>query len=277
MNNAINYVVVGGYKVENSYQSSDMIVYEYPLNDSTRICLRLENLFKNITENVDAPSQAAGRSALSSLLEILNVVDRPDLKSKLTQTLTQYNSALKSLQNNPQIEQVALQEIINEISVAMQTLRVMHGRVGDNLRSNQFLNTIRMHLNHPGGACDYSTPAFALWLKQDIFSRKQQITNWFTEFAELKSIIELILRLTRQSATWETHHADRGFYQQKLDLQSSHQMLRLELPTNMQLIPEFSVGKHRFSVRLLNPNYSTSGNSTQHKENIDLKLMICRI
>jgi cell division protein ZapD len=273
MNNAIRYAV----GISQCIDSSHMITYEYPLNDTARICLRLESLFSRTLDNLESPSEIASRNILSSLLEILNVIDRPDLKSKLTQTLTQYNTALTGLQQNPNIEQQTLFEVTREINIAMQMLRQMHGRIGDNLRKNQFLNTIKMQLNNPGGACDYSTPAFALWLTQDVFSRKQQVLKWFTEFQELKTISELTLRLIRESATWEICQSESGFYQQKLDFQSSHQMLRVRIPVDFQAIPEFSVGKHRFSMRMLNPNFKTDGQPTQCSDNVDFEVMVCKI
>ncbi|WP_280123488.1 cell division protein ZapD [Coxiella endosymbiont of Ornithodoros amblus] len=65
------------------------ITYEQPLNEPMRICLRLEHLFRQLHEHISEPALAASHLAMLALLKALNVIDRPDLKTKLTQTLTQ--------------------------------------------------------------------------------------------------------------------------------------------------------------------------------------------
>ncbi len=65
----------------------DIIVFEQPLNEQMRICLRLEQLFKQLKESMSQSSISASKIALTALLKIISVVDRPDLKSKLTQTM----------------------------------------------------------------------------------------------------------------------------------------------------------------------------------------------
>ena len=59
-----------------------MIIYEQPLNELIRICLRLEYLFgliKQGRKNTD------NRQTIRAMLDILSITERPDLRTKLGQ------------------------------------------------------------------------------------------------------------------------------------------------------------------------------------------------
>jgi cell division protein ZapD len=59
------------------------VIYEQPVNEHVRVCLRLEQLFNQTLHWMRGTSAWDSRAAISALLEILNVLDRPDLKAKL--------------------------------------------------------------------------------------------------------------------------------------------------------------------------------------------------
>lgn len=252
------------------------ITYEYPCNDASRICLRLEALFNRINLHINGDTTSNSRTTMTALLEVLNVIDRPDLKSKLTQVLTQFNCNLSQLKQSPDIDIQALQSILKEISQAIDTLHYLQGRFGDCLRANPFLNQIRIHQSHPGGACDYSTPSYALWLRQEPTIRKTQLSGWFNQFKGLETIIRLILKLTRNSSNTLSEQFTNGFYQQPLKSGISYQIIRVTLPTDLGVFPEISVGKHRVCIRIIKPDYYNENKSIQVKQNIPFNLALCK-
>ena len=254
----------------------DTITYEYPCNDASRICLRLEALFNRFHLHISAETIPSSRTAMGALLEVLNVIDRPDLKSKLTQVLTQFNCNLSQLKESPEINAPALESILTEINQAIDTLHYLQGRFGDCLRANPFLNQIRIHQSHPGGACDYSTPSYALWLRQDAAIRKKQLKKWFEEFKGLETIVRLILKLSRNSSDEQVEEFNNGFFQQSLKLETSYQIIRVTLPTSAGVYPEISVGKHRVCIRIIQPDYQNENKSIQAKQNITFNLTLCK-
>ena len=70
-------------------KTSTKIYFEHPLNDQMRICLRLERLFAKLLQNMNHPDKYHSQMALKALIQIIDVIDRPDLKSKLSLALTQ--------------------------------------------------------------------------------------------------------------------------------------------------------------------------------------------
>ena len=252
------------------------IVYEQPFNEHMRIYLRLEHLFKQLHEKIPQTSPVGSRAAMLALLKILTVSDRPDLKPKLTQSIAQQATMLAQLEQFDQVDSEKLKTTLKRLDHAIEYLHGLHGKIGDSLRNNQFLNQIRLHLSHPAGPCDFSTPAYALWLKQPPERRSDHLQRWASELAELGSIVQMILELTRGSTSAQTTTANKGFYQQSLDANLPYQIVRVSLPVNMSIYPEIIAGKHRFTVRFLLLDPENLNQTKQLSGDLLFQLSCCR-
>ncbi|MBA2653951.1 MAG: cell division protein ZapD [Gammaproteobacteria bacterium] len=255
----------------------EIITYEQPLNEHIRVCLRLEHLFEQIVNNLENPTDWGSRTAILALLETVNVIDRPDLKTKLTKALTQHAATLTQLEVLPQVDGSKLRTVLSELDRLIDQLYATQGKIGHNLRGNEFLNTIRQHLYNPGGAVNFSNPGFQLWLQQPSVTRINDLKIWVKEFDQLRDVVNILLRLTRQSSLPIEKYADNGFYQQALDPNATCEMVRVMLPVTSNLYPEISVGRHRLSVRFLEPNCHELGRSKQCDYNLKFKLTCCAI
>lgn len=253
------------------------ITFEYPMNDSLRICLRLEDLLTQIKLHAHQNDAESGRQAISAITEVLDVISRPDLKSKLTQTLTQYASSLGQLEQFNQADPEKLRDLLKKLDDLIRAFHSRHDRIGDSLKNNDFLNQIRLRQHNPGGAFNYSSPAYNLWLKKSPESRRKDIERWTFEFAELEPITELVLFLTRQSHTKQTAKAFNGFYQQNLDPNLPCDLIRVTVTLDHPVFPEFSVGRHRLSLRFLEACYQESGRPQQTNKDIEFELACCRV
>lgn len=257
--------------------TDDIIIYEQPLNEHIRVCLRLEHLFNQVLINIDNSNPCASRTAILALLETVNVIDRPDLKTKLTKSLTQHATTLSQLEILPQVDGSKLRSVLTELDRLIDQLYATQGKIGQHLRTNEFLNSIRQHLYNPGGAVNFSNPALQLWLQHPAVNRIEDLKKWFKEFDLIRDVVSLLLRLTRESSVPTEKYADKGFYQQALDPNLSCEMVRVMLPTMANLYPEISVGRHRLSVRFLEPNCHEQGRSKQADSNIKFKLTCCAV
>lgn len=232
------------------------ILFEYPCSDASRICLRLEKLFQHIDAHIERESIHDSHTTMCSILNVLSVIDRPDLKSKLTQVLTQLNCNLSPLIHYPNIEKDKLTQTINEINTAIDTLHYLQGRFGDQLRANPFLSHILSHIHQPGGLCDFNTPSYRLWLLQDSSLRIEALQSWYKQFYRLKNVTQTILHILRGCATHTSATFVEGIYQQGLKSNGNYHMVSIEIPKKMRIYPEISIGKHRLCVRLLHPKFS---------------------
>lgn len=255
----------------------NQIIYELPLNDAVRICLRLENLFHQFDKTINDTSNIGTKNAMNAILKTLEVTDRPDLKSKFSQTLAQYSNAFLQLRRSPELNINHLQNTLNKIDSMMKYLHSHHARIGESLRQNEFLSQIRSNLTNPGGVCDYRLPAYMLWQNKPYAEKSKDLIEWMDVFKSLREISEAILDLTRGSSNMETVTAENGFYLQPLNPTTPCHLVRVVIPVHMNLYPEFGAGKHRLTIRFLEPSYLGSGKSAQTQKPFSFQLACCKI
>lgn len=256
---------------------SNLITYEMPLNDAIRICLRLENLFLQFQKTASCTTALSTKNAMNALLKILEVTDRPDIKSKLSQTLTQFTTAFSQMARSPQVDNARLQAALKKIDGLNNYLHTHHPRIGETLRQNDFLSQIRSNLTNPGGVCDYRLPAYMLWQNKPNAEKSKDLTTWMETFRPLYDISETILQLTRDTTPLQTATAENGFFIQPLNSAVTYHLVRIALPIPSNLYPEFSVGKHRLTIRFLKPNYFGAGKPTQSPDSVSFQLACCKI
>lgn len=257
--------------------TSEFITYEQPLNEPIRICLRLEHLFQELYNHLGKISQTDSHLAVVALLKTLNVIDRPDLKSKLTQTLTQQATTLAQLEHSPQVDASKLQELLKHLDQLINQLHHLRGRMGDNLRQNLFLNQIRLHLHNPAGLCNFNVPSYSLWLHQTPEKRAKDLKQWSSEFELLRQVTDTILRITRDSASTQSAIADQGLYQQTLDADLPCQLIRIKMETAANFYPEVSAGKHRLVIRFLPLDTERESQLPPPVGNVSFMLSCCRV
>jgi cell division protein ZapD len=235
---------------------SNNIIYEQPLNEAIRICLRLEYLFSQtlyLIENQDDSFWNA-HLALKSLLESIGLVERPDLKNKLGQLLNQYLGILSQLDKSPAVDQQKLRETITRLERAVNIIHEGQGRFGESLRNNEFLFAIQQRIYTPAGTACFNLPGYHLWLKQSSKDQKQMLQEWFSDFKLLKEVVDLLLELTRESSSFKTRMAKGGFYQTALDPQIAYQIVRILVPIEARAYPEISVGKYLITIHFFELN-----------------------
>src|SRR3990167_4957748 len=114
------------------------ITYEQPLNETMRICLRLEHLFQQLDEHRHQSNVIDSQLAITALLKALTVIDRPDLKPKFTQALTQQSMALSQLERSPHVDREKLLQLMQHVNQLINQLHHSPGKIGESLRSNPF-------------------------------------------------------------------------------------------------------------------------------------------
>lgn len=252
------------------------IIYEQPIHEHLRICLRLEQLLAQLNEALTTLTSRNAEIAVTTLLRITDVIDRPDIKSKLTQMLTQYATTLGQLERFPQVDKERLKQTLSRLDEFIQLFHRIQGRLGEILRTNEFLNQLRQQLLHPGGIFLHHSPAFALWLQQPIDTCHRDLIQWVEALHPLPDVTKLILEITRQSTKPQIITANHGFHQQALDTTLPVHMIIVEVDIELGTYAEISAGKHRLSIRFLQPNYLHGERPKQISAPITFRLTCCR-
>lgn len=266
-----------GIALSTTMKPDTLITFEHPVNEQIRLYLRLEHLFNEFQKNLYEDNESTNKLALSALLKIVNVVDRPDLKSKLVQILTLHASNLAQLKQAPEVDNAMLEEILHKLEQHIAYLHEYKGKLGDALRKNEFLSQIRLQLSNPAGLCETTLPPLRLWLSKSAEQRQHDLEQWCKPFNNLLNAIALLLKLIRQSTQTLTVVARQGFYQQQQDSSLPCELLRISVASSLDVFPEFSANKHRIIIRFLQPDLYGGRKPTQTKEDVEFYLRCCRI
>lgn len=254
---------------------SDQIIYEHPLNERIRTLLRLEQLFNEAAYFLPQPEEWGSRSAIDSLLKIISIFARSDIKSEILKELERHQNKLSSIRRQPGVDMQTLGKVLDDLEQAMQHVYRMDGQVGQQLRENEFLKSIMQRTSIPGGSCAFDLPQFHHWLQQPPSGRLQQMQEWYRELEPVRQAIALLLALTRNSTHPRRETAFQGFYQKSLDPQVPTQLIRIGIPSRLPLFAEISGGKHRFSVRFMEAH--DTDRPSQSQRDIQFSLACCVI
>lgn len=253
---------------------NNTITYEQPLNEIIRVCMRLELLFNQVDHQLPDMSELGTRNLIAYVINILHILDRPDLKAKLAKELSHHLYTLQRHKDHPDADKDKLHELIAQLETLSRVLIDSSGKIGYRLRDTELLNTLRLHLASPGGGCSFDLPIFHYWLEQPVEVRREVIHGWLNDFDQIRNAAALVLFLVRKNAKAQKKTAVHGFHQELLDPQSNLRMLRISIDRNLSTFPETSVGRHFLSVRFFIPDIEKR--PVQYNENLDFVLEYCQ-
>jgi len=228
-----------------------VILYEYPFNERIRTYLRLEHLFRRLTELVARSDALDHHYALSTIFEVMDVGARADLKSDVLKDLEKQKQLLNAYRGNPVISERALDGIIHQLDQCFSGLASVPGKAGHALTENDWLMSIRSRVGIPGGTCEFDLPAYYAWQHQPAEARRDDLHRWGSTLAPLAVSVTLLLKLLRESGTPQKVIAAAGQFQQNLPQGKTFQLLRLLVDPAMGLIPEISGNRLMVSIRFM--------------------------
>jgi cell division protein ZapD len=228
-----------------------VILYEYPFNERIRTYLRLEHLFRRLTELVARDQALDHHFALTTLFEIMDVGARADLKSDVLKDIDKQKHILDAYRGNPAIALGVLDEVISQLDRCFQALNALSGKAGHALTENDWLMSIRSRVGIPGGTCEFDLPAYYAWQHTASSQRREDLTRWASTLTPLADSIHLLLKLLRDAGVPQKVIANHGQFQQNLPQGRTFQLLRLALDPSLALIPEISGNRLMVSIRLM--------------------------
>ncbi len=228
-----------------------MTVYEFPLSERIRTWLRLEDLFDKALFFIRAADARSHHAALLGIFEIVDVTTRSEMKSELIQELDRQKSSLEALRANPAVDSARLQEVLGRITAALAEVHGMTGKIGQHVRDNEWLAGIKGRAGIPGGACSFDLPVYHYWLSQSPDRRNEDLMSWLGPLLPLKSAVDVVLRILRESGHVSHHTAIQGLFQLMLGGRTAH-LLRVAL--DAPCAPEVSANKYALNIRLLSPD-----------------------
>jgi len=251
-----------------------VISYEYPLNERIRTLLRLEDLYQKIGHFLSGDVPQDHHVTLLTLFEVLEVASRADLKVDLVQELERQRQILMSFRNNPDISEEALSGALYEIEQASSSLLAMAGKIGQYLRENEWLMSIRSRAAIPGGVCQFDLPSYHYWLNRDPEQRRRDLEGWLSPMTPIRDGLNIVLRLLRASGRPELQVARGGAYQLTMAGRSA-QMLRVRVPRADAVVPEISANKYALNIRFMLPE--TVARPRLAERDVQFELTFCSL
>lgn len=255
--------------------ATNWTAYEQPLNERIRSFLRLEFLFARHRHHRADPSVWGVRATLQSLLDILTLAGRSDFRSDLSKEMSEQHNLLSKLASRNGVDPERLTATLNELESAIAALQGMSSQfVSGALRDNEFLIAVLNRTTIPGGTCSFDVPVLHHWLSQPYEVVRRDLDTWFADLRPFEQSIDLYLRLLRASTEPSDERAPAGMFVHTP--QGKFTLLRVLVPSQLQVYPEISAGRHRFSIRFMSGE-DINSRPSQAATDIRFRLHCCAL
>ncbi len=253
---------------------SNQITYEFPLNERIRIFIRLEQLFAQFNHFCLGTTVSDKRAAIHTLLDIMSILRRNDLKSEVLKELDRHAKVLNKYVNSQNIDSKQLESILAQLNQTSKKLYATSGKIGIGIMESDLFQSIAQRSSIPGGTCSFDLPEFHYWLEQEESVRLKDLRHWGEPFEEIRTAINLLLDFIRNSNAATEEVAEAGFFQMTLDKNLPYQLIKVGMDRSHPCFAEISGGKHRCTIRFMVPS-ANEQRPTQSSDNIPFSLTCC--
>ncbi len=251
-----------------------MLLFEQPLNERMRSFLRLDFLYAQALYHNEMGSQWGSRAAVASLIDILAISTRGDVRAEVLKELEGQLSTLGEFQSRPGVDAQRLKSLTANLQRLRTDLLAAGSAYLQPLRDSEFLNSVKHRSAIPGGTCEFDLPDYYFWLSQSDELRVRTFSQWLSLLRPLCDAIAELLWLTRQNGRARHEVATGGTFAIVFERDNPLQMLRISLPSSAGLYPEISGSHHRCNLRFLSWN-GLAARPTQTQEDVAFTLSCC--
>jgi cell division protein ZapD len=257
-----------------SQSSAAVMNYEQPLSERMRTFLRLEFLYQQILYYNEREADWATRGTIATLLEVLAILSRGDVRSDVHKELDHQLGVLQRFQSQPGVDGSRLDSLVHNLATSRDELSHIGTAFLNPLKDCDFLNAIKHRSAIPGGTCEFDLPEYNHWLRQPFSRRQKDVDVWLEVIRPVCDAVAELLWLIRESAQPSEKMAINGMYQHNMQKDGNCRLLRVSIASGSSLFPEISGSQHRFTVRFL--EWSTiDSRAFQTGHDVPFQLSIC--
>ena len=228
-----------------------LMEFEHPLTERIRTFLRIELLNQQACFHAEGTEELGARAAVSSLLDILNLFRRGDVRMEVIKELQVQRQILDSYCREPNVD-------LELLEGNLERIKELQSRIGDSstvfpnlLKESPFLFNINHRSSIPGGTCTFDLPDYGYWLKLPYEVRGDEYRAWLAGLAPITDAVDHILWLIRETSQPVERTVESGLYQTNLQGDARPRLIRILLPPASGIYPEISAGKQRFTLRFV--------------------------
>jgi len=248
--------------------------FEQPLSERMRTFMRLEFLYQQMLYNSESESDWASRAAVASLLDIMSILTRGDMRGDIMKELDRQLDVLRRFQEQPDVDPGRLDSLIRNFTAIRQELQGVGMNYLQPIKDSEFLSAIKHRSSIPGGTCEFDLPAYSHWLRQPFDKRRTDLLRWLALIRPVCDAVVELLWLIRECAQPTRRLAIGGMYQHTMPKDNGCQLIRVSLAPGAPFFPEISGNQHRFTVRFLEWS-SIDSRATQTSHDVSFRLSLC--
>jgi len=246
------------------------------MTERMRSFLRLESVLASAHSLIQHPQPVFSRAALATLMELAALSERGELKREILSELERQRIVLGSLQDQAAIDNKRLKTALSSLEHEQSNVESLPDRVGQRLKTNEFIGSIRSRSSIPGGTCSFDLPSLHCWLMRPETERAKDLSHWYGEFTPIASALNLLLKHIREATESEAVTANGGIYEYQPPNENPPVLLRIKLPSHSRLYPMVSGGKHRVTIQFHHWNGVDTRDEVQRRD-IKFELALCRL
>ncbi|GMM67836.1 cell division protein ZapD [Alteromonas sp. MTD1] len=246
-------------------------VFEFPLKEKVRNYLRVEQLLGQIKITAKTEHTHLQLVFFQQLFELLDLIERLDLRSDLTKDLEAHERNLVYWSKHPKIDSTALEQALKTVITLRDKLK-SDRRFGSALKEEKLLSAIRQRFAIPGGACSFDLPNLHFWLQQPLTQRQSDITKWLETLALLDDAIAVSLSFIRERGQFTEVTAENGFYQGVAE--DKNELIRVRCRVDEGYYPTLSGNKYRYALRFMLFTSNDNGSSAV-EDHVQFHLAAC--
>ena len=246
-------------------------VFEFPLKEKVRNYLRVEQLLGQIKITAKTEHTHLQLVFFQQLFELLDLIERLDLRSDLTKDLEAHERNLVYWSKHPKIDSTALEQALKTVITLRDKLK-SDRRFGSALKEEKLLSAIRQRFAIPGGACSFDLPNLHFWLQQPLTQRQSDITKWLETLALLDDAIAVSLSFIRERGQFTEVTAENGFYQGIAE--DKNELIRVRCRVDEGYYPTLSGNKYRYALRFMLFTSNDNGSSAV-EDHVQFHLAAC--
>ena len=254
---------------------AETLVFEQPLNERMRTFLRLDFLYNQALHHNEMASPWGSRAAMASLIDILALATRGDVRSDVLKELENELSTLNEFQTNPGVDAQRLKTLVANLGRLRADLMNAGSAFLQPLRDSEFLSAIKLRSAIPGGTCEFDLPDYYFWLSQ---SDEAQHAHLQPVARPAAPAMRCDRRTAVVDAPERAHRARRSPRAAPSASPSTGttpcSCCAISLPATAGLYPEISGSHHRCSVRFLTWN-GLATRPTQTEADVPFVLSCC--
>jgi cell division protein ZapD len=146
--------------------------------------------------------------------------------------------------------------------------------MGQHLRDNDWLMSLRSRMIIPGGACEFDLPSYYAWQQREPARRSQDLDRWIAPLGPLRHALAIVLKLLRESSQTFQVVAASGSYQQMLS-GKTYQMMQVRIDPALPYVPEISANKYMLWVRFA--MFDSEMRSKPAEADVSFDLTLCNL